>query len=100
MRVFIRMQTLNRLFRAGYSRIPIYERDQNDVVGLILAKDLLFIDPEDELPMRNFMSVFSRKIERVWPDQKLHEVILSLVLILIIDLLTSVVSLHAMVCVD
>ncbi len=53
----------------------MYEKDRNDVVGLILAKDLLFIDPEDELPMRSFMSLFCRPIQSVWPDDRLTEVI-------------------------
>jgi hypothetical protein len=34
------------IFKSGYSRIPVYESDRNDVVGLILAKDLIFVDPE------------------------------------------------------
>lgn len=34
------------IFKAGYSRIPVYEKDKDDVVGLVLAKDLIFIDPE------------------------------------------------------
>jgi metal transporter CNNM len=34
------------IFKSGYSRIPVFEKDRNDVVGLILAKDLIFIDPE------------------------------------------------------
>ena len=34
------------IFKAGYSRIPVYDRDFHDIVGLILAKDLIFIDPE------------------------------------------------------
>ena len=44
-------ETLNykliyEIFKSGYSRIPVYEKDRNDVVGLILAKDLIFVDPE------------------------------------------------------
>lgn len=34
------------IFKSGYSRIPVYDRDRHDVVGLILAKDLIFVDPE------------------------------------------------------
>jgi metal transporter CNNM len=34
------------IFKSGYSRIPVYEKDRDDVVGLVLAKDLIFIDPE------------------------------------------------------
>lgn len=34
------------IFKSGYSRIPVYDKDRSDIVGLILAKDLIFIDPE------------------------------------------------------
>jgi len=34
------------IFKSGYSRIPVYDKDKNDIVGLILAKDLIFVDPE------------------------------------------------------
>ena len=34
------------IFKAGYSRIPVYDQDRNDIVGIILAKDLIFVDPE------------------------------------------------------
>jgi metal transporter CNNM len=34
------------IFKSGYSRVPVFDRDESDIVGLILAKDLIFIDPE------------------------------------------------------
>ena len=34
------------IFKSGYSRIPVYEKSKNDIVGLILTKDLIFVDPE------------------------------------------------------
>lgn len=40
------MQTLSEVFKSGYSRIPIYGKDRSDIVGVMLAKDLIFIDPE------------------------------------------------------
>lgn len=61
------------IFKSGYSRIPVFDKDRNDVAGLILAKDLLFIDPDDETPVRNFVNLFGRKPMVVWHDQKLGE---------------------------
>jgi metal transporter CNNM len=40
------LKTLWKIFHSGCSRIPIYELDRNDVVSVILVKDLLFIDPD------------------------------------------------------
>ncbi len=40
------LQTIYKIFKSGYSRIPIYDEDDNHVVSIILTKDLVFIDPE------------------------------------------------------
>lgn len=40
------LQTIYKIFKSGYSRIPIYDEDVNHVVSIILTKDLVFIDPE------------------------------------------------------
>jgi len=61
------------IFKSGYSRIPVYDKDRHDIVGLILAKDLIFVDPEDETPVKNFMDLFGRKPAVVWYDNKLGE---------------------------
>eukprot|EP01031_Cornospumella_fuschlensis_P028941 gene28941-34930_t len=66
-------KTMYEIFKSGYSRIPVYDRDLNDIVGLVLAKDLIFVDPEDEIPVENFIGVFGRKPMVVWHDQKLGE---------------------------
>ena len=34
------------IFKSGYSRIPVFDKDENDILGLLLAKDLIFVDPE------------------------------------------------------
>jgi CBS domain containing-hemolysin-like protein len=35
---------MGEIFKAGCSRIPVYGKDRDEIVGLILVKDLLFID--------------------------------------------------------
>jgi hypothetical protein len=39
-------QTLSEIFKSGYSRIPVYGVDRHDIIGLILTKDLIFLDPD------------------------------------------------------
>eukprot|EP00953_Heterococcus_sp_UTEX-ZZ885_P001208 1156-Heterococcus_DN1.PRE.1 len=67
--------TVTNIFKAGYSRIPVYGTDSHDIVGLILTKDLIFIDPEDETPVKNFVHIFGRQVQYVWPTQSLGEVL-------------------------
>ena len=41
-------------------------------------KDLIFIDPEDEVPIRSFVQIFGRGIHFVWPDDTLGDVLAEL----------------------
>ena len=38
-------QTLSRIFQSGYSSIPVFDKDHNDVLGILKTKDLIFVDP-------------------------------------------------------
>jgi metal transporter CNNM len=71
----LNVETVSAIFQAGFSRVPIYESTKNDIVGLLLVKDLIFIDPEDEIPLKNFINVFGRQIISVWGDDKLGDVL-------------------------
>ena len=64
-------KTLAEIFKAGYSRIPVYDGDPNTIIGLILVKDLIFVDPEDETPIKNFVQLFGRQPTYVWLDDSL-----------------------------
>lgn len=59
--VTLSYDTLIAIFKAGHSRIPIYEgSNKNDIIGLLLTKDLIFIDPDDEVPISSFIEIFGR----------------------------------------
>lgn len=66
---------MTKIFRAGYSRIPVYDKDKNDIVGILLTKDLMLIDPKDSTPVRNFMTLFGRVPIIVWADHKLGDML-------------------------
>ena len=55
-------QTLSVIFKSGFSRIPVFAKDYNDVIGLLFTKDLIFIDPDDETPLKNFVQIFGRAV--------------------------------------
>lgn len=46
--------------RSGYSRIPVFDKSRDNVIGLLFVKDLIFVDPDDETPIRNFIQIFGR----------------------------------------
>lgn len=58
----ISWQTLSVIFKSGFSRIPVFGKDRNDVIGLLFTKDLIFIDPDDETPLNKFVQIFGRAV--------------------------------------
>mmetsp|Transcript_8716 Transcript_8716/g.22479 ORF Transcript_8716/g.22479 Transcript_8716/m.22479 type:complete len:488 (+) Transcript_8716:128-1591(+) len=44
--------TMKTILESGYSRIPIHAPDQReDIIGLIIVKELLLLDPNDDTPI-------------------------------------------------
>ena len=64
-----------KIFKMGYSRIPVYEISKSNIVGLLFVKDLIFMDPEDELLVKNFVQIFGRGLHVVWADDHLGNVL-------------------------
>lgn len=46
---------LARILAHGHSRIPVYERHRSNIVGLLLVKKLIVLDPDDRRPIRDLM---------------------------------------------
>ena len=57
---------MSEIFRSGYSRVPVVGKDKNDIVGILYTKDLIFVDPEDETPVLNFIQIFGRGVIKVF----------------------------------
>ena len=67
--------TVAKIFKTGYSRIPVYEVSPSNIIGLLFVKDLIFLDPEDEIPVKNFVQIFGRGLHVVWLDDNLGGVL-------------------------
>uniref|UniRef100_A0A0E0K865 CNNM transmembrane domain-containing protein n=1 Tax=Oryza punctata TaxID=4537 RepID=A0A0E0K865_ORYPU len=64
--------TMGMIMTKGHSRVPIYSGSPNNIIGLILVKNLITCQPEDEVPIRN---VTIRKIPRVSDDLPLYDIL-------------------------
>ncbi|XP_057794060.1 DUF21 domain-containing protein At1g47330-like isoform X1 [Salvia miltiorrhiza] len=68
----LNLETLNAIMTMGHSRVPVYYKNQNNIIGLILVKNLLAVDPDDSVPLRKMLI---RKIPRVSEDMPLYDIL-------------------------
>ncbi|XP_050049356.1 unextended protein-like [Dermacentor andersoni] len=64
-------ETVSQIIAQGYTRIPVFEGDRNNVVGLLNIKDLAFVDPEDEIPLRTLCEFYNHPVTFVFEDETL-----------------------------
>lgn len=68
-------ETVTQIWQSGNSRVPVYRGHRNSIVGVIHAKDLILVDPEDDLPLSTIMTFYGREFIPVDPDDTLGEVL-------------------------
>ncbi|KAH9313603.1 hypothetical protein KI387_022230, partial [Taxus chinensis] len=65
-------ELMNLILQKGHSRVPVYYEQPTNIIGLVLVKNLLSIDPADEVPVKN---VTIRKIPRVPVNMPLYDIL-------------------------
>ncbi|VFQ65727.1 unnamed protein product [Cuscuta campestris] len=68
----LNLETLNSIMTKGHSRVPVYYKNTTNIVGLILVKNLLAVNPEDSVPIKK-MTI--RKIPRVSEKIPLYDIL-------------------------
>ncbi|KAG8377788.1 hypothetical protein BUALT_Bualt08G0070100 [Buddleja alternifolia] len=68
----LNLETLNAIMTMGHSRVPVYYKNPNNIIGLILVKNLLAVDPDDSVPLRKMLL---RKIPRVSENMPLYDIL-------------------------
>eukprot|EP00403_Amphidinium_massartii_P018743 CAMPEP_0178420610 /NCGR_PEP_ID=MMETSP0689_2-20121128/26222_1 /TAXON_ID=160604 /ORGANISM="Amphidinium massartii, Strain CS-259" /LENGTH=606 /DNA_ID=CAMNT_0020042099 /DNA_START=39 /DNA_END=1855 /DNA_ORIENTATION=+ len=68
-------ETIREIFEQGFSRVPVFGKDKHDYRGLLYTKDLMLADPEDEMKLGDFISIFNRKVESFFKTTKLVDVL-------------------------
>ena len=54
---------LTEILEKGHSRIPIYREDRENVVGVLLVKDLVLLNPDDNTPLQTVLGFYGRTLE-------------------------------------
>ncbi|CAN8023928.1 unnamed protein product, partial [Ixodes persulcatus] len=68
-------ETVSQIIGQGYTRIPVFEGDRNNIVGLLNIKDLAFVDPEDEIPLRTLCEFYNHPVTFVFEDETLDHLL-------------------------
>ncbi len=69
----LNFETIVRIYNSGFSRIPVYNRQRNDIVGIIHIKDLMITDPNDELSVRKVLDLFKRNVTYCYRTDNLYK---------------------------
>ncbi|KAH9623220.1 hypothetical protein KSS87_017368 [Heliosperma pusillum] len=68
----LNLETLNAIMAMGHSRVPVYYQNPLNMIGLVLVKNLLGVDPDEGIPLRK-MTI--RKIPRVSENMPLYDIL-------------------------
>jgi len=68
-------EALLRCYKSGFTRIPVYRKDPSCVVGLLFAKDLILVDPDDEIPVGAMLSFCGRSLHVVRHDTTIDKLL-------------------------
>ena len=44
-------ETMLEVYKSGFTRIPVYEHSREYIKGILYVKDLILIDPDDEITL-------------------------------------------------
>jgi len=64
----LNFETISEIKEQGYSRIPVYDGDRCNVKHILFAKDLLFIDPDDNKPLEEVCKFYHNDVNFVYQD--------------------------------
>lgn len=58
---------MRRIYNSGHTRVPVLSRTRRfEVVGLLSTKDLILVDPESAISVKQLLMYCGREVQRVW----------------------------------
>ncbi|XP_049883189.1 unextended protein-like [Pectinophora gossypiella] len=61
-------ETMSEIVKSGYSRIPVYEGHRGNIITVLFIKDLAFVDPDDNTPLRTLCQYYQNPCNFVFED--------------------------------
>ena len=59
---FLNFETVSEIREQGYSRIPVYDGERSNILHILFAKDLMFIDPDDNMPLAMVCEFYNNEV--------------------------------------
>jgi len=66
---------MTAIWQTGHSRVPVFDGAATNVSGVLFVKDLILLDPADEMPLRTLLHFYPRELRMVFSDTKLPELL-------------------------
>jgi len=67
----IKLECLTFPYLSGYSRIPIYDCERRNIVTILFTKDLMFVEPDDKIPLKTLAQFYNNPCYYVFSDTTL-----------------------------
>jgi len=55
----------------GFSRVPIYDGERNNIIGLLFIKELALVDPQDAIPLKTLCRFYKNQCNFIFEDTTL-----------------------------
>lgn len=68
-------RTMEDILNSGHSRIPVHERDKSNLLGILLVKKLIKLDPEDSIPIHSIFENDGRDLPSIQEDVQLFDLL-------------------------
>ena len=66
LKTILNFDTVSEIREQGYSRIPVFDGDRANIVHVLFAKDLMFIDPDDNMPLAMVCEFYNNDVNFVF----------------------------------
>jgi len=71
------VELIKEIYMRGFSRIPVYEGEKENIIGILLSKDLMFVNQEKLSKLWRLKQMFLRPAVTVNSSEKLQDVLQS-----------------------
>ena len=68
-------EQMKEIYASGYTRIPVYAGRKDRIVGVVFAKDLILVDPNDDISVASILPFCSRYVNAVPSDFSLQQML-------------------------